>query len=87
MKIGIIDSDQVGIMIGEKLISNKIENDLGFKKCQTFKIETKSLGLFKDKKIDCFEMECENVYGQHYKCEGEYNKETSNLTNMICENK
>ncbi|MFX1410651.1 MAG: hypothetical protein ACFFA6_09875 [Promethearchaeota archaeon] len=69
----------------EEDIPNKVEKELGFENCNIEKLAAKSLGIFQDKEIDKFELECENTYKDQYKCKGEYNKGTRSLHKIDCE--
>ena len=69
----------------EEDVLNKVEEELGFRGCLIKKIKAKSLGIFQDKLIDNFEIECENIYKDQYKCKGEYNKESRSLGKIDCE--
>lgn len=69
----------------EEEIFNKVEKELGFRKGLVKNIRAKSLGIFQDKKIDNFDLECENIYQDRYKCKGEFNKKTRSLVNIDCE--
>lgn len=69
----------------EEKISNKIEKELGFTNCLIKNVKAKSLGIFQDKQVDNFDIECENIYQDQYKCRGEYNKEIRSLRKIDCE--
>jgi hypothetical protein len=66
-------------------ISNKVEKELGFNNCLIKNVKAKSLGIFEDKQIENFDIECENIYKAQYKCKGEYNKETHSMRKIDCE--
>ncbi|MFX1314835.1 MAG: hypothetical protein ACFE9T_03160 [Promethearchaeota archaeon] len=72
-------------MTEEEDIPNDVEKELGFENCTIKKVAAKSLGIFQDKEIDNFELECENTYKDQYNCKGEYNKKTRSLKTIDCE--
>ena len=61
-----------------KKIEKRLENDLGFEKCEVSTLQNKTQGEF--------EAECTNSYEENFSCKGKFSKEGV-LSKTECEKK